>query len=151
MFGEFIAFNKKGYRAFINHADPPPSAWSVGVNREEPSEGNVGGHAYVVAEQDDEAWLIDLAACEASRPARHIPVAPQVLNFKDRIDVFKWSGHGIACVWRVGSATLLYTSGTPDWTPPWEWDNVPSGFSVERNRPEIDEMIGYLDGGQLQS
>lgn len=147
VFGAFIAFNRKGYRCFKNRTEPlPPSAWSVGVDREEPTGTNVGGHAYVVAKQDEEAWLIDLSAVMADRPQRGMAVPPLVLNFKDAFDVFEWEDRGIACVWREGNATLLYTSGDTKWTAPWEWDSIPPGYTVKRNRPEITKMIRYLDG-----
>lgn len=151
VFGSYIAFNKKGYRCFKNHTDPlPPSAWSVGVDREEPSGTSVGGHAYVVAAQDDAAWLIDLSADMASRPQRGMEVSPQVLNFAESFDVFEWERRGTAVAWRVGNATLLYTSGTEDWTAPWEWTTIPVGYTLERNQSEIDKLIQHIDG-KLQS
>jgi len=148
MFGVFMALNKKGYRCFKNNTPPdqwPPAAWSVGVMLEEPTEHTIGGHAFVAAEQDGEDYIIDLAADHAARPSKGINIGPLALPVSEAIEVINWAQAGVTYVWRIGQTYVAYSGGTSEWTPPWEWDTVPNGYQLERNQPEIDDMIRAID------
>jgi len=148
MFGVFMAFNKIGWRCFKNHTPSdkwPPAAWSVGVELEDATTNTIGGHAFLVAKQGNEDYLIDLSANQAHRPERGINLTPVVLPISEAIAIINWEGVGETHVWRIDKTYVAYSGGTDKWTPPWEWVTVPNGYLLERNQKEINDMIADID------